>query len=199
MQWSWIVTSGEAVLMVLLTTVGIYLSLIILTRLAGLRSFSKMSGFDFAMTVAIGSVIASTVLTEDPPLLQAAAALAMLYGAQLLVAILRVRSKAVSRAVDNEPLLLMHGPEVLHHNLRRARVTEADLRAKLREANVLDPREIRAVVLETTGDVSVLHGPPDGAELDPGLLEGVVGGERLRRTASRSADQKGGANAGGGI
>lgn len=76
MQWSWIVTSGEAVLMVLLTTVGIYLSMILLTRVSGLRSFSKMSGFDFAVTVVIGSVLATTVVSENPPLLQAAVGLA---------------------------------------------------------------------------------------------------------------------------
>lgn len=199
MQWSWIVTSGEAVLMVLLTTVGIYLSMILLTRVSGLRSFSKMSGFDFAVTVAIGSVLATTIVSENPPLLQAAVGLAALYGVQILVATLRERSGAVSAAVDNAPLLLMAGEEILEDNLRKARVTEADLRAKLREANVLRLEEVRAVVFESTGDVSVLHGPPGGTELEPGLLEGVVGRERLRRTASPNADRKGAANAGGGI
>lgn len=179
MQWSWILTSLEAVLMVLLSTAGIYLSMILLTRVSGLRSFSKMSGFDFAVTVAIGSVLATTIVTEDPPLFQAAVGLAALYGIQMLVATLRSRSPAVGAAVDNAPLLLMAGEEVLTENLRRAQVTEADVRAKLREANVLDPREVRAVVLESTGDVSVLHGPRDGKALDPALLDGVVGRERI--------------------
>lgn len=199
MQWSWILTSLEAVLMVLLSTAGIYLSMILLTRVSGLRSFSKMSGFDFAVTVAIGSVLATTIVTEDPPLFQAAVALAALYGIQMLVATLRIRSPAVSAAVDNEPLLLMAGEEVLTENLRRAQVTEADVRAKLREANVLDPREVRAVVLETTGDVSVLHGPPDGAALDPGLLEGVVGSERVADAGGDPSGGPEGSSAGGGI
>lgn len=176
MNWSWIVTSGQAVLMMLVSTAGIYASMVLLTRLSGLRSFSKLSGFDFAVTVSIGSVLASAILAEDPPLLQAGAALAALYGTQMLVATLRERSRWVSAAVDNEPLLLMDGPDVLTENLRKAKVTMGDLRAKLREANVLDLREVRAVVLETTGDVSVLHGPPDGRKLDAELLEGVAGG-----------------------
>lgn len=199
MQWSWIVTSGEAVLMVLLTTVGIYLSMIFLTRISGLRSFSKMSGFDFAVTVAIGSVLATTIVAEDPPLLQAAVGLAALYGIQMLVATLRERSGAVSAAVDNAPLLLMAGEDVLHENLRRARVTEADLRAKLREANVLRLEEVRAVVFESTGDVSVLHGPADGVGLEPELLEGVKGKERFVLPADRGADGDGRGSAGGGI
>lgn len=170
---SWIVTSWAAVAMVVASTAGIYLAVVTLTRIAGLRSFSKISSFDFAVTVAIGSILASTLVAEDPPLLQAAVGLTSLYAVQMGVAILRRRSAGVRRAVDNTPLLLMDGPRILSENLDRARITEEDLRAKLREANVLQLDEVRAVVLESTGDVSVLHGPPEGSKLDPRLLEGV--------------------------
>ena len=54
-------------------------------------------------------------------------------------------------------------------------MTEADLRAKLREANVLAMDEIRAVVMESTGDVSVLHGPP--GSLSRELLRDVEEGD----------------------
>ena len=179
MDWNWLTTSWTTLLMSLLTAIGIYISVVVLTRLGGLRSFSKMSSFDFAITVAIGSVIASTVMAETPALLQGAAALAILYVLQHVLAAVRARSSAVQHAVDNEPLLLMAGTEILHDNMRWAKVSEADLRAKLREANVLDLREVRAVVFESTGDVSVLHGDPDGDEIDPWLLEGVRGCEPL--------------------
>ena len=88
---SWFATSWTALAAVALSVAGIYVVLMALTRLGGLRSFSKMSSFDFAMTVAIGSIIASTVLTPNPPLLQAAAALAVVFGVQLGVAALRGR------------------------------------------------------------------------------------------------------------
>jgi len=170
----WLNTTSMAMGMVLITALGIYGSVVVLTRLGGLRSFSKMSSFDFAVTVAIGSVIASTVVAKDPPLLQGVIALAALYGVQLGVAALRARSTTVQRLVDNEPLLLMAGSRILHDNLRKAQVTEGDLRAKLREANVIDLEQVRAVVQETTGDVSVLHAAPDAPPLDPWLLDGVT-------------------------
>lgn len=47
---------------------------------------------------------------------------------------------------------------MLHDNMRKARVTESDLWSKLREANVLNLNQVRAVVFEATGDISVLHG-----------------------------------------
>lgn len=175
MDAAWLTTTLDAVLMVVVSALGIYLSLMILTRVVGLRSFAKISGFDFAVTVAIGSLVATTIVAEDPPLLQAAVGLASLYALQMGVAVLRQHSPATRAAVENPPLLLMDGDRLLRDNLRRARMTEEDLRAKLREANVLRHDQIRAVVMESTGDVTVLHGDPGGAELDRGLLEGVEG------------------------
>lgn len=172
--------SATSLLAVLLGLLGIYAAMILFTRLVGLRSFSKMSGFDFAVTIAIGSVLASTVVLDGVSLLKGAIALGLLYGLQLAVAALRQRSTAFASLIDNRPLLLMAGREVLHENLRKAQVTEGDIRAKLREANVLSLDHVHAVVFEATGDVSVLHGDPD-ADLDPGLLDGVRDAERLTR------------------
>ena len=167
----WLLVGWDKLPLIILSTLGVYAAVIALTRLNGLRTFSKMSGFDFAMTVAVGSLMASTMTSENPPLLAALTALVTLYLCQRLVAWARSRYGA-SRFVDNEPLLLMDGATFLEENLDVARVTKADLYAKLREANVLDPAEVLAVVMETSGDISVLHGDADS--LAPEVLSGVV-------------------------
>lgn len=148
----------------------VYAAVITLTRVGGLRSFSKMSSFDFAMTVAIGSLIASSLLTRDPLLMPALVALAVVYLLQIVTGKLRARFTAIERLVDNEPLLLMDGATIMDDNLRRAGVTRDDLRAKLREANVLRLEQVRAVIMETTGDVSVLHAADRDEQLDDELL-----------------------------
>jgi uncharacterized membrane protein YcaP (DUF421 family) len=51
------------------TALGFYLVLMLFARLMGLRSFSNLSSYDFAMTVAIGSILASTILSDSPSLL----------------------------------------------------------------------------------------------------------------------------------
>ncbi len=169
----WITAPWHALGLVLVSTAGIYLSLVLFTRISGLRSFSKLSGFDFAVTVAIGSLVATVLVAKDPPLFQGIVALAGLYAVQIGVGVLRHRWSWFSGLVDNEPLLLMDGEEILHDNLRKGSMTQADLRAKLREANVISLEEVRAVVMETTGDVSVLHASPEGPELDEALLDNV--------------------------
>lgn len=179
MDPAWITLSPSAMLGVGLNALGIYVILIVLTRLVGLRSFSKMSSFDFAITVAIGSVIASTVSTKDPSLLQGGFALAVLFGIQWIFALARKRISGVEDIVDNDPILVMVGDKMLEENMKVAHMTRSDLTAKLREANVLDFREIRAVVVESTGDVSVLHGDPEGRDLNSDLLKDVRGREHL--------------------
>jgi uncharacterized membrane protein YcaP (DUF421 family) len=143
-----------------------------------------MSAFDFVSTVAIGSMMATTVMTKEPPLLQGLVGLAALFALQWLAAALRRHTSWMTQWIDNEPILLMLDGEILEHNLSRTQVTRDDLIAKLREANALSFDQVRAVVLETTGDVSVLHGGKDAPALDPVLLEGVIGRERL--TGGRS-------------
>ena len=106
----------------LLSTAAIFLAIVGFTKLVGLRSFSKMSSFDFAMTVALGSTLASVGMGNSS-LAVGIAVLATLYGVQFTIARLRLRSERVEQAVDNTPLLLMAGDQLLSENLRSARVT----------------------------------------------------------------------------
>ena len=157
---------------IILTSIGIYVAVIIFTRIAGKRSFSKLSSFDFAMTVAVGSMIATTVLSKSVSLWDGVVGMAAVYILQISVALLR-RFKIVKKVVDNAPLMLMDGQEILHDNLKKARVTEEDLRSKLRESNVIRLKEIRAVIFEATGDISVMHTEDDNEELEDWLMKDV--------------------------
>ena len=175
----WIKTTPEEVGMVVLSAVVTYAAILVYTRLTGLRSFSKMSAADFAMTVAVGSLFASTVSLAKPTWLVRLLALEILFSGQWLLAYLRKVSSKFSKLVDNEPLLLMRGETILHDNLSQANVTMADLRGKLREANVLNYSQVVAVVFETTGDISVLHSSDPNAKLEPALLEDVLAADRI--------------------
>ncbi len=89
--------------------------------------------------------------------------------AQFATALLRKSSKAFERAVQNEPVFLMRDGRFCDAAMEATRTAKSDVLAKLREANALQMSKVRAVVLETTGDVSVLHGDA----VDAGLFEGV--------------------------
>ena len=144
---------------------------VLLTRVVGLRSFSKMTAFDFVMTVAMGSLLATAAQASAPAaFFQPIAAMAGLFAAQYVLARLRRSSEGFRSLIENKPVLLMRDGVVDEVALTRTRVARGDLVAKLRAANVGSPDEVRAVVLETTGDLSILH----GADIHAGLLDGVI-------------------------
>ena len=162
--------AGEVVVTALALLVGI----VFFVRIAGLRSFAKMSSTDFAITVAIGSVLGGVATSGTVPLSHGLLAVMTLLGAKVLVAF--GRRHGLGTIVDNTPVLVMAGPSFLEDNMRRVKITRDDVLGKLREANVLSIDDVRAVVFESTGDMTVLHGD---REVDPRLLEDVVDGDRL--------------------
>ena len=178
----WLTTTWGDAARIALSTVGVYAAVIVAVRANGLRSLSKMSSFDFVMSVAVGSIVASTLLNGSPSVGDGAVGVAMIFLCQRAVAWAR-RHLNASPLVDNTPVVLMVGERMLDEVLARTRVTRADVLGKLREANVIHLSEVYAVVLESTGDISVLHGS-DGTPLDARLLEGVQGAEAVPSVAS---------------
>lgn len=153
--------------------------IILLTRVVGLRSFSKMTTFDFVMTVAMGSLLAGAAqATTWAQLIQAMAAMAGLFAAQYAIARLRFVSDMAEDALQNTPVILMRDGVIDEQALGTTRVARKDLIAKLRQANVHDMSAVRAVVLETTGDISVIH----GETLKVALLEGTRRAGDARRS-----------------
>jgi uncharacterized membrane protein YcaP (DUF421 family) len=144
---------------------------IMLVRVVGLRSFSKMTNFDFVITIAMGSLLAGASQSENwIGFLQTLTAMGCLFAVQYFVSALRRKSEAFDQLVQNTPVLLMKDGHILHEALAKTRVSEEDLISKLREANVHHFASVRAVVLETTGNLSVLH----GQTLEDRLLRGVT-------------------------
>ena len=176
----WIAISPAQLGMIFLSSIVVYVAILLYTRLVGLRSFSKMSAGDFAMTIAVGSLFGATISSPNPTLLMGLFAILCVFAGQWTLAVLRRKSSFISRLVDNQPLLLMTRSDILHENLSRANVTESDLFGKLREANAFHMDQIIAVVFETTGDVSVIHSTQKSPAISSCIFNNVIGGERVK-------------------
>ncbi|MFS4482452.1 DUF421 domain-containing protein [Hyunsoonleella sp. 2307UL5-6] len=157
------------------TVVGsflIFITVITLTRIIGLRTFAKFTAYDFAFTIAIGSII-SSILTSSTSIIHGAVAIASLLVLSYVFSYLQRLFPSLKALISNKPMLLMKEDKILYENLKQARIEKSQLIAKLREANVLDFNQVEAVVLESTGDISVLHKTNKEVSLNSDLLEGV--------------------------
>lgn len=157
---------GNAALQGTVWVVAALIWLVVLARVVGLRSFAKMSAFDFVATIASGSLLASAATSSDPAgFVRAIAAMTALFAAQWAIAWGRRRWEPFRHLVDNRPRLLMKDGEFDEVAMRDERVARADVIAKLREADVDNRREVVAVVLEATGEFSVISGDDTSDEM----------------------------------
>ena len=154
---NWIIEPFSTLVIAVFSVLLIFSVVILITRIAGLRTFAKMSSFDFASTIAIGSILASVVMNTGQSIVKGAVALATIIAFQTFFAYMKRKSQKFSTIFNNTPILIMDGNEILYDKLAQTNVSEEDLIAKLREANVRNFDEVLAVVLECTGDISVLH------------------------------------------
>jgi len=174
MDSSYFFKNDDLILESVLGTVLIFILIVVLTRIFGLKSFSKMTGFDFVITVAIGSILGMSINSSKPSILLGAVILIALFGLNYLVTLLRFKSEKVEDLIDNDPLLIMENGEVLWDNMKASKVTEAELQSKLREANVIRLSQVKAVILETTGEISVLHTTKEDIEVEDFIMGDVI-------------------------
>ncbi len=135
-----------------------YVGLVLVLRTSGKRTLSKLNAFDLVVTVALGSCLATVLLSNDTSLLQGMVAFSVLAAMQFCVAWVSVRSRRVSQIVKSSPALLYYHGEFLWEALRRERVTREELYAAARSSGLACFEHADAIILESDGKLSVLHG-----------------------------------------
>ena len=133
-----------------------YVSLVLLLRISGKRTLSKMNAFDFVVTVALGSTLATVVLSKSVALADGATAFVVLIGLQFVATWGSVRSETVRRMLKSEPAVLFSQGQFHWAAMRRERVTQDELEAAARQAGHGSMDSVGAVVLETDASFSVL-------------------------------------------
>lgn len=133
-----------------------YLTLVVMLRITGKRTLSKLNAFDLVVTVALGSTLATILLSKDVPLIEGITAFFTLIILQFAVTWSSVRSKHIRNLVKAEPKLLYCGGDYLENAMREERVTRDEVKAAVRQQGFADLGAINTVILETDGSMSVI-------------------------------------------
>ena len=133
-----------------------YAGLVLLLRISGKRTLSKMNAFDLIVTVALGSTLATVLLSKDVVLADGITAFALLIALQYLITWSSVRWPYVEKLVKAEPSLLFFQGQFLEKTLRQQRVTRAEIHAAVRAQGMPRLEDVAAVVQETDGSMTVL-------------------------------------------
>jgi uncharacterized membrane protein YcaP (DUF421 family) len=133
-----------------------YVALVLLLRMSGKRTLTKLNAFDLVVTVALGSTLATVLLSKSVALAEGVTAMALLIALQFVITWLSVRSARFQALIKAEPTLLVHRGDWVPGAMQAQRITREEVLAALRAEGHSRIEDIDAVVLETDGSMSVL-------------------------------------------
>lgn len=142
---------------VMVISLTAYSEMVMILRVAGKRSLAKLNAFDLVVTVALGSTLATVLLSKDVALAEGILAFVALAGLQWLVSRISISSSRFRRLVRSEPRLLFENGMYREDAMARERVTKAEVDSAVRNAGHGRLEAIAAVVLETDGSMSVIE------------------------------------------
>lgn len=156
--------SWSALLRIVLVGAASYGTIVVLLRISGKRVLAKLNAFDFVVTVALGSMLASAVLTQDIRYADVLVGMGLLIATQWLVTRVTVSMPFQRRFVSADPTLVVRRGEFLDPALHRTRLTRSEVLQTVRSAGHGGLGAVAAVVLETDGTLSVIADSATGDE-----------------------------------
>ena len=132
-----------------------FFTLFIFIRISGKRTLAKLNAFDFIVTVTLGSTLSSMIL-HKVTLAEGTAALAIIIILQYSLALLARSSKKMEEIINSKPALLFYNGTFMEAEMKREGITKDEILAEVRMFRLERIDQVRAVVLELNGEISVI-------------------------------------------
>ena len=155
---NFLVGSGEhlTALQMSVRAFSMFFIMLVLIRLAGMRTFAKKSSFDNILVIMLGAILARGVVGASPYWSTVAAAGVMVV-LHRLIAYLAVKSRIIEKWVKGTYIKLYQNGHLIGNNLEKTGMSENDLHESLRlETKKLTLSEIDTAFMETNGRISFI-------------------------------------------
>ena len=140
-----------------LRATAMYFVLMVLFKIAGRRSLSDVTTFDFVLLLIIGEATQQALLGDDFSVTNAVLIISTLIAIDVGFSQAKLRSKRLAKLLDGGPTVLVENGQPLFKRMKEARVTEADIMEAARSTQgVLEMSNIRYAIMERTGSISII-------------------------------------------
>lgn len=146
----------ESALHVAICSVLAFFVAFLFIRISGKRTLAKLTAFDFVVTVTLGSTLSSMILAKTP-LVDGAIALAIIIALQFVLAYVAMKSKPMEKLINSRPTLLFYEGHFLEEQMAKDVVTKEEVYAAVREFRLLNIEDVKAVVMELNGELTVIR------------------------------------------
>jgi uncharacterized membrane protein YcaP (DUF421 family) len=142
---------------IVLRAAAMYFFLLLIFRLSGKRTLSEADTFDFLMLLIISETTQQAMVQEDKSFTGAAVLILTLVFLTIVLSLAKLRSQALSSALDDEPLVIFCNGQMLKNRCDKLRIDEADIMEAARETAHLERLEqIKFAVVERNGNISII-------------------------------------------
>ena len=146
-------------LMVLLKTLIIYAYLLLIMRLMGKREVGQLQTFELVVSMIIADVAAVPIYDEKASLLNVIISVGTLFLLHVIIAIINLKSVKGREILCGRPRILIEKGKIDEEALKKEFLTINELQERLREKDVFNLGEVEYVILETSGQISIVLKP----------------------------------------
>lgn len=145
-----------------LRAAALYLALWAIFRIAGRRTLSELTSFDFVLLLIIGEATQQALLGEDFSITNGLIVIVTLLLMDISISLAKLGSPTVAKWVDGVPTIIVADGKPLRDRLRKARITEDDIMEAARRLQGLERMDqIKYAVIEVSGGITVVPQAPE--------------------------------------
>jgi len=131
--------------------------LFLLLRLLGKRELGQMTPFEFVVLVVMGDLIQQGVTHNDFSLTGATLAIITFAFWGLVLSWVTYLFPRAEKLLDGEPRIVIRDGSLIEDNLRRDRVTRAEVESEMRQAGIASMEDVAWGILEPQGKFSFIR------------------------------------------
>ena len=146
----------EHYLWIVLRCVIIYTAVIIAFRLAGKKHVAQLSLIDFILVLLVSNAVQNAMVGDDSTVEGGVVAAVTLIGLNVLLTKLTVKSIAVAKIIEGEPVLLVRNGNILNKQLKKENLRIEEVYEAMHKEGVADIEEVALAILETDGAISII-------------------------------------------
>ena len=133
-----------------------FVFIFILTRVIGRRELNSLEPFDLIMLVMMGDLVQQGVTQNDFSVTGLLLAGGTVGAMTVLFSFVSYKVRRLQPLLDGEPVILVDHGRLIERNLRRERLTPAEIAAAARLQQIGSLDEVQWAVLETNGQISFI-------------------------------------------
>jgi uncharacterized membrane protein YcaP (DUF421 family) len=135
----------------------LYLFVIFVMRVVGRRELSSLTAFDLVLLIVLGDAIQQGLTQSDYSVTGAVIVVSTFAVLQVVTSYLGFKSKRVRSVLQGQPIVLIEDGRLVDRNLRRQRLTPADVAEEMRLQQIMSFTDVAWAILESNGRISFIE------------------------------------------